>query len=147
MCILRTLITTIVILSSSIFENKYTKMLNGRTNGNLRCAVRSLPPLSLFLRSCACLLLLGLLTYNSVEGQRSPCPDVFSYWMDNNTKQPFGYVKLQGLRANQAITLQIDMRIAAIVRKVSLQLQEPSNMKFKPPELVVHEPLAIVDPM
>uniref|UniRef100_A0A6E8W888 Serine protease gd N-terminal domain-containing protein n=1 Tax=Anopheles coluzzii TaxID=1518534 RepID=A0A6E8W888_ANOCL len=37
--------------------------------------------------------------------------------MDNNTKQPFGYVKLQGLRANQAITLQIVMRIAAIVRK------------------------------
>uniref|UniRef100_A0A904A5M9 Serine protease gd N-terminal domain-containing protein n=1 Tax=Anopheles quadriannulatus TaxID=34691 RepID=A0A904A5M9_ANOQN len=92
-------------------------MLNGRTNGNLRCAVRSFPPFCLLLRSCTCLLLLGSLVYTPVEGQRSPCPDVFSYWIDNNTNQPFGYVKLQGLRANQAITLQIDMRIAAIVRK------------------------------
>ncbi|EGK97503.1 AGAP013020-PA [Anopheles gambiae str. PEST] len=90
-------------------------MLAVHINVSRRCTVRSSPPSSLVLRTYAFLLLLGSLVYTPVEGQRSPCPDVFSYWVEEGTNQPFGYVKLEGLRANQAITLQVDLTIAATV--------------------------------
>nr|XP_040221728.2 serine protease gd-like [Anopheles coluzzii] len=90
-------------------------MLAVHINVSRRCTVRSSPPSSLVLRTYAFLLLLGSQVYTPVEGQRSPCPDVFSYWVEEGTNQPFGYVKLEGLRANQAITLQVDLTIAATV--------------------------------
>ncbi|XP_062712141.1 serine protease gd-like [Aedes albopictus] len=51
------------------------------------------------------------------QGQylRSPCPDIFTYQVDPNTKQIFGYVEIDNIQVGQTVKLNIDLSIAAPV--------------------------------
>lgn len=55
------------------------------------------------------------------QGQylRSPCPDIFTYQVDPNTKQIFGYVEIDNIQVGQTVKLNIDLSIAAPVPQVS----------------------------
>lgn len=66
------------------------------------------------------LVLLGSLANSPVlaqQGQflRSPCPNVFSYRLDEATNQVFGYVELHDLQPSQMVKLNVDLSIAVAV--------------------------------
>lgn len=42
----------------------------------------------------------------------SPCPDIFTYQVDPNTKQIFGYVEIDNIQVGQTAKLNIDLSIA-----------------------------------
>lgn len=43
---------------------------------------------------------------------QSPCPDIFTYQVDPNTKQIFGYVEINNIQVGQVAKLNIDLSIA-----------------------------------
>ncbi|XP_065076731.1 serine protease gd-like [Ochlerotatus camptorhynchus] len=43
---------------------------------------------------------------------QSPCPDVFTYQVDSNTNQIFGYVEISNIQVGQVAKLNIDLSIA-----------------------------------
>lgn len=46
---------------------------------------------------------------------RSPCPDIFTYQVDPNTKQIFGYVEIDHIQVGQTVKLDIALSIASQV--------------------------------
>lgn len=51
---------------------------------------------------------------SSVRAQylQTPCPDIFTYQVDTNTKQVFGYVEISNIQVGQVAKLNIDLSIA-----------------------------------
>ncbi|XP_058061868.1 serine protease gd-like [Anopheles bellator] len=68
------------------------------------------------------LLLVGPIGHSTVSGQylNSPCPEVFSYRLDPNSNQAFGYVELHGLRIGTTVKLIIDLSYNVEVGKQNL---------------------------